>query len=1423
MRKKKLLAYFLGWMISSAVLAGEVWEPLPGSGSVETQTVRIVKQGKEHLREDEGASRGISSIHRFRVVTNSSGMLGPFNASKDRQFFHDHDVDADGTLSNDTVEAHTFSMNNPLTPDAPFYDLSVGSQRFYGGLSIYTADTTDPAGFSEDGMNGGEEGNQYQPRRNWTYFNEIYDIYHPFQAYGVWVWKKDDFLNGGSDYPVSFDENSVLAHLVMRYYMGMEGFRWIVRNNDQFYISEAVYEYADETPGKTGGKVHQICPLDTQWAEYDPETSAHLIHFETNSASYASRTFTNVTGVGYYLFKDRLVSGYLGYKWYTFEARATVKRPVRPGESINMVEVPGAGGVQDFYLSTCEVPYDLWQNVYRLANNNVFCLNPRGASFDNGGDMGSMDYPDTNGVYFSHTINEPVTDVTFPDVIAWCNALSVQESREPVYYEEAVFSNIFLEVKYSPHWLDAPTNLPDIYVKWDADGYRLPTPREWERAHEAGSQQYTATDGWIDSNAAGTTHAVGSLSTNALGMYDMAGNVWEWVWLFGDMLDSSANSDLLALGGGLNYPNDPTDFSASAYGDKPYDGNCNIGFRLVRRDAGLADPDTGTEITGTIPQWSIAESDQNEPDPARQLSAPLAANWLAQKDIPEQAYAVGLTEVTFAEWQPVYNWAKANGYEFDYDADMGSMAYWGWGTHALPKTHGPDEPATGMNRLNAIVWLNALSELEGRTPVYCLDSNLTQTIKAAFVYRPLMMTLGEGNDASTASQNEIIAWPVYYLNGTADGYRLPDEDEFQYVAEAGITSNKYPWGSDSAPATGVAWILDNSDLTTHPVGQKGTNAWGFCDMIGNVSEMSETSGTGMYAEYAERLGLGFFDFIEGYPRTSGRGVHDGLCYPDVGLRVLRQNPAAQASAKLLFPSPEKYVANNLMPVADLVFDPADFDNLEGKVHRNDLGRSGVFAATGVTTSPRQRWKFQTGGPVKSSPVVVNGTAYFGSWDGNVYAVNIADRSLVWSYQTGDKVSGSAAVVSNTVFIAGENGNLYSFNATDGSTNWVADVPGGKRIAGSPAVAYGTVFIGAGKEGGAERVYMGSGKMYGFDVETGAEIWVGPQGPQGYGAVALGSNTMFLSGGGANGPRACSISTGVQSWYKSIGKQNRSFMSVSYVGGEVYAPGAIRGSVSRHDPLTGSIDWLTTTLPHNDDETEFEMNSGGLFGYEIFTDLAVANGRLYAGCNDGKLHTFDQTDGSRGWTFPTGGKVQSSPAVAGDLVYFGSWDGRVYAVNAVNGKGVWSYDLGERIISSPWPGDGTLTIGCDDGAVYCLEEGVAEPDVDGDGLPDWWEIEYFGGPTNADPIATASNGINTVRQTYIAGLNPADPDAIFLIDGMKPLHWHAVSGRVYNIYWTSNLLENFQTLETNVSSGVFTDLLYGTESKGFYKIDVRINE
>jgi sulfatase modifying factor 1 len=90
-----------------------------------------------------------------------------------------------------------------------------------------------------------------------------------------------------------------------------------------------------------------------------------------------------------------------------------------------------------------------------------------------------------------------------------------------------------------------------------------------------------------------------------------------------------------------------------------------------------------------------------------------------------------------------------------------------------------------------------------------------------------------------------------WLSGlTGQEYRLPSEAEWEYAARAGTTT-PYSFGDDAGKAENYAWLDDNADYETHPVGAKQPNAWGLFDMHGNVAEWTLDA----YAEDAyEKLG-----------------------------------------------------------------------------------------------------------------------------------------------------------------------------------------------------------------------------------------------------------------------------------------------------------------------------------------------------------------------------------------------------------------------------------------------------------------------------------------------------------------------------------------------------------------------------------------
>jgi formylglycine-generating enzyme len=171
-----------------------------------------------------------------------------------------------------------------------------------------------------------------------------------------------------------------------------------------------------------------------------------------------------------------------------------------------------------------------------------------------------------NPSYFTNAgKNAPVESVSWYDAVEFCNKLSEMEGLNKCYSGSG----------------------GNIKCDFSKNGYRLPTEAEWEYAAHGGNQskgyKYSGSDNidevaWYWNNSSSITHIVGTKTANELGIYDMSGNVWEWVW---DMF-YVANSKNRVLRGG-SWGSDANLCTVSSRGDYyAADTIVSIGFRLCR-------------------------------------------------------------------------------------------------------------------------------------------------------------------------------------------------------------------------------------------------------------------------------------------------------------------------------------------------------------------------------------------------------------------------------------------------------------------------------------------------------------------------------------------------------------------------------------------------------------------------------------------------------------------------------------------------------------------------------------------------------------------------------------------------------------------------------------------------------------------------
>lgn len=154
----------------------------------------------------------------------------------------------------------------------------------------------------------------------------------------------------------------------------------------------------------------------------------------------------------------------------------------------------------------------------------------------------------------------------------------------------------------------------------------------------------------------------------------------------------------------------------------------------------------------------------------------------------------------------------------------------------------------------------------------------------------------------------------------------------------------------------------------------------------------------------------------------------------------------------------------------------------------------LYAADANTGS--RKWQLPTGGKVRSAPLYLSGVLYFASEDGRVYALLADDHTFMWQFQTQDAVHSTPCYGRDTIYAASEDGHLYAIESRTGQQIWRAQL-GEEYVFASPVMERQKVVVAAGN------------KLMAFDGRRGVRRWTFTAGDLISGTPAVADRKVYV--------------------------------------------------------------------------------------------------------------------------------------------------------------------------------------------------------------------------------------------------------------------------------------------------------------------------
>ncbi|MFI2794608.1 PQQ-binding-like beta-propeller repeat protein [Haloferula sp. A504] len=364
-------------------------------------------------------------------------------------------------------------------------------------------------------------------------------------------------------------------------------------------------------------------------------------------------------------------------------------------------------------------------------------------------------------------------------------------------------------------------------------------------------------------------------------------------------------------------------------------------------------------------------------------------------------------------------------------------------------------------------------------------------------------------------------------------------------------------------------------------------------------------------------------------------------------------------------------SNHELPTQEAVATETTLSSTPWPITRGGPSLSGRVSGP-APHSPEVAWTFTLDSPGTAEAAATTDVIVVGDVMGFLYAIDFETHELLWKFETEDTIEAAPAIHEDRVFVGSGDGSFHALDLKTGDKIW--SIGGNEKFSSAPNLI-------PGPDGSLRLVVNGyDGTTRCLDPADGTVLWTYETQDYINGTPALVDGKLAFGG--------CDtvlhvLDAGTGEKLNAIPTESQITDSIATAGNTLYAANYANQVVAAESDATEP-----TWIYQSDD-------------FPFFSAPAVDDDHVYIGCRDKALHAIKRADGTGAWTFPTGGRIESSPIVFDDAVVFGSSDGRLYALDPTSGKELWRLDLGEKLTAAPIFAGGHLIIAGGEGTVFVV--------------------------------------------------------------------------------------------------------------------------